>query len=208
VRYERTRIARELHDIVAHCVSAMVVQAGAGQKLATRDPELAAEAFDHISSSAQQAEEEVGRLVRLLDGPQAQPFRSIEELVKRASATGLAISYRLAGEVDQLGAAVSDAAYAVVQEALTKALKHAPGAPIEVCVQSTPGALDVVVSNGPARAPRLGLAASGGGHGLGGMRERVTACGGTLQAGPTADSGWSIAANLPSAATAAGPASA
>jgi signal transduction histidine kinase len=208
VRYERTRIARELHDIVAHCVSAMVVQAGAGQKLAARDPELAAEAFDHISASAQQAEEEIERLVLLLEGRQERQFRSIEELVQRASTTGLAISYRLVGGVDQLDAEVSDAAYAVVQEALTNALKHAPGALIQVCVQSTPAALGVVVTNGPARAAGLGLAASGGGHGLGGMRERVMACGGTLQAGPAADGGWRIAANLPPASTAPGSASA
>ncbi len=106
VRYERARIARELHDIVAHCVSVMVIQASAGQRLTATDPSLAAEAFDSIGEVAQQAEAEIGRLLELLDAT-GQPrgadgLRLIGELVTRASAAGLAVSCRFSGPADGL----------------------------------------------------------------------------------------------------------
>ena len=108
VRYERARIARELHDIVAHCVSVMVIQAGAGQRLTAVDPSLAAEAFDSIGEVAQQAETEIGRLLDLLDatGQQrgADGLRLIGELVTRAAAAGLAVSCRFSGSADGLPA--------------------------------------------------------------------------------------------------------
>ncbi len=201
IRYERMRIARELHDIVAHCVSVMVVQAGAGQYLLARDPALAAEALDAISESAQLAEAEINRLVALLDGTPAEPVQgrvqSIDELVERARATGLAISYRLVGDRDCLTDAVFDVAYRVVQEAMTNALKHAPGAAIDIAVTCSASRLCVVVSNAPPIAAGLEFTASDGGHGLAGMRERVIACGGALTAGPTPGGGWSVEADLP-----------
>ena len=194
VRYERARIARELHDIVAHCVSVMVVQAGAGQYLLAQNPALAVEALDAISESALLAEAEINRLVTLLDGtPVAQ---SIDGLVQRARATGLAINYRLVGDRDCLTAAVFDVAYRVVQEAMTNALKHAPGAPIDIAVTCSASRLCVEVSNGRPVAPGLEFAASDGGHGLAGMRERVTASGGSLVAAPTAGGGWCVRAVL------------
>src|SRR5580658_634743 len=114
VRYERARIARELHDIVAHCVSVMVIQASAGQRLIANDPSLAAEAFDSIGEVARQAEAEIGRLLELLDatGQQrgADGLRLIGELVTRASAVGLAASCRFSGSSDGLPAPASDAA--------------------------------------------------------------------------------------------------
>jgi signal transduction histidine kinase len=201
IRYERMRIARELHDIVAHCVSVMVVQAGAGQYLLARDPALAVEALDAISESAQLAEAEINRLVALLDGTPAEPVRervqSIDELVERTRATGLAISYRLVGDRDCLTDAVFDVAYRIVQEAMTNALKHAPGAAIDIAVTCSASRLCVVVSNAPPMAAGLEFTASDGGHGLAGMRERVIACGGALTAGPTAGGGWSVEADLP-----------
>jgi signal transduction histidine kinase len=204
VRYERARIARELHDIVAHCISVMVIQASAGQRLATRDPALAGEAFDAIAESVRQAESEISRLVELLGQDAAEPGRDgivlVDELVARAGAAGLAVSCRFTGSADGLPAATSEAAYRVVQESLTNALKHAPGAPVEVVIAAAGGSVEVSVVNGhvPATAsPPAGLHLAGGGHGLAGMRERVAACGGELSAGPVEGGGWRVMARLP-----------
>jgi signal transduction histidine kinase len=201
VRYERARIARELHDIVAHCVSVMVIQAGAGQRLTAADPSLAAEAFDSIGEAARQAEAEIGRLLDLLDatGDQggADGLRLIGELVTRAAAAGLAVSCRFSGSADGLPAPASDAAYRVVQESLTNALKHAPGAPVDIVVEGAGGYVEIDVRNSPAVGPPSGLERSGGGRGLTGMRERVTACGGELDAGPGEAGGWRVVARLP-----------
>ena len=197
VRYERARIARELHDIVAHCVSVMVIQAGAGQRLTAADPSLAAEAFDSIGEAARQAEAEIGRLLDLLGatGEQggADGLRLVGELVTRAAAAGLAVSCRFSGSADGLPAPASDAAYRVVQESLTNALKHAPGAPVDILVEGAAGYVEIDVRNSPAVGPPSGLERSGGGRGLTGMRERVAACGGELTAGPAqpAAGGWS-----------------
>jgi signal transduction histidine kinase len=209
IRAERVRIARELHDVVAHCVSAMVVQANAGQKLATRDPELAAQAFDHISDSAKQAASEIVRLVALLDPASDDPTpdapawrtRSIDELIVRARDTGLDVAYRPLVPTGPLDIRVNDVAYAVayavVQEGLTNALKHAPGARIDVRLHSDAGRLRVDVDNTAARTSGLGLDTAGGRNGLRGLRERVVDCGGTLVAGPDLHGGWRVAADLP-----------
>ncbi|HEX4094877.1 MAG TPA: histidine kinase [Trebonia sp.] len=201
VRYERARIARELHDIVAHCVSVMVIQASAGQRLTATQPSLAAEAFDSIGEVAQQAEAEIGRLLDLLDatGQQrgADGLRLIGELVTRASAAGLAVSCRFSGSADGLPAVAADAAYRVVQESLTNALKHAPGAPVDIVITGTAGQVEIGVRNGSAAGPPSGLERSGAGRGLTGMRERVAACGGELDAGPADGGGWQVIARLP-----------
>jgi signal transduction histidine kinase len=200
VRYERARIARELHDIVAHCVSVMVIQASAGQRLTATSPSLAAEAFDSIGEVAQQAEAEIGRLLELLDATgqqRADGLGLIGELVTRASATGLAVSCRFSGSADDLPAAAADAAYRVVQESLTNALKHAPGAPVDIVIAGTGGQVEIAVRNGPAVGPPSWLEESGGGRGLAGMRERVSACGGELTAGPAGGGGWQVLARLP-----------
>jgi signal transduction histidine kinase len=201
VRYERARIARELHDIVAHCVSLMVVQASAGAHLARRDPDSAEEAFESISEAARQAESEIERLVELLDSSSlAVPpagLRIIEELVGRVRASGLDVSCQFSGDGDDLSEEAADAAYRLVQEALTNAMKHAPGAPIEVTVDGEVDAVEIRVVNQPAPGVFLGLEAAGGGHGLVGMRERVARCGGTFDTAPTADKGWQVVARLP-----------
>jgi signal transduction histidine kinase len=199
VRYERSRIASELHDIVAHAISVMVVQASAGQRLAARDPELTAETFDVIAGAARQAEEDMGRLVALLgddDALGAAPdLALVEELVGRAAGSGLDVTLRLEGEREGLPAPVTDAAYHVVQEGLTNALRYACGAAVAVHVRGDRGALAVEVVNGPGRGAD-GVAGLGTGSGLAGLRERVAACGGRLDAGPTAEGGWRLAARL------------
>jgi signal transduction histidine kinase len=201
VRYERARIARELHDIVAHSVSLMVVQANAGERLATRDPAQAAEAFSSISEAARQAETEIDRLVELLnDTAPAEPgagLRIVEELVARVQASGLAISCQLQGDIDDITEGGADAAYRMVQEGITNAMKHAPGASMEITVRSNDDGVEVRVRNAPAGSGPSGLERAGGGHGLAGMRERVIQCGGSFDAGPTQMGGWQLVARFP-----------
>jgi signal transduction histidine kinase len=199
VRYERARIAAELHDIVAHAISVMVVQASAGQRLAAVDPELTTETFHVIADAARQAEDDMGRLVALLgDGPAgpAPDLALVEELVARAAGSGLDVTLRLEGTVDGVPAATAEAAYRVVQESLTNALRYAAGAAVAVTLRGGVDAIDVEVRNAAAaREPEL--QGVGTGNGLGGLRERIDACGGTVDAGPTADGGWRVAARIP-----------
>jgi signal transduction histidine kinase len=171
IRYERAQIAAELHDVVAHAISVMVVQASAGQRLAVREPARAAET---------DADADLG-LVR--------------EIVDSARASGLPVTLRVAGDTSSVSGAIAHAALRVVQEGLTNALRYAPGAIVEVVVEARPGALELSIVNGGPTAPaRLEL---GSGRGLTGLRERVGACGGTLDAGPYGEGGWNLRARIP-----------
>ncbi|HET8820249.1 MAG TPA: histidine kinase [Thermoleophilaceae bacterium] len=200
VRYERARIAAELHDIVAHAISVMVIQASAGQRLAAHDPEATADTFDAIAGAARQAEQDMGRLVSLLGDERAigaaPDLALVEELVARASGSGLDVRLRLEGEREGWPAPLAEAAYRVVQEGLTNALRYAAGAPVWVLVRGGPRALAVEVGNAAA-AGTADLSGLGTGTGLRGLHERVGACGGTLDAGPTPDGGWLLSARLP-----------
>jgi signal transduction histidine kinase len=200
VRYERARIASELHDIVAHAMSVMVVQAGAGQRLATVDPDGTAEAFETIAGAAREAEEDMGRLVALLADEQpigvAPDLALVEELVARAAGSGLDVTLRLEGEREGLPETVMQTAYRVVQESLTNALRYAAGAAVRVLVSGDGDALVVEVVNGPARR-EAALAGHGTGNGLRGLRERLGEAGGRLESGPTADGGWRVRARVP-----------
>lgn len=201
VRYERARIARELHDIVAHCLSVMVVQATAGQRVADVDPAGIEEALESVAEAAAQAQTEIGRLVELLGGdtPSGPPvgLQLVDELVRRANVTGLAVSCRFVGNCDRLTAAGSEATYRVVQEALTNALKHAPGATVDITIRGHGANVAVAVVNAAPHSQPSGLERSGGTYGLAGMRDRVSACGGSLTSGPTETGGWHVSALLP-----------
>jgi signal transduction histidine kinase len=171
----------------------IVVQAGAGRRL----PERAAEAFDAIAAAAEEARAEL----RLLDRPGPRASQPIEELTRRAAAAGLLVRSRPRGNLDALRRPTADAAYRVVQESLTNAIKHAPGAPIDVAVRAAGGQVAIEVVNAASRNGASGLEPCGDGRGLVGMHRRVAACGGTLTAGPTGDGGWRVEALLPAAAT-------
>jgi signal transduction histidine kinase len=200
VRYERARIAAELHDIVGHAISVMVVQAAAGQRLAERDPAAAGETFATIAGAARQAEADIGRLVALLgddDAIGAAPDLSlVEDLVARAAGAGLDVTLRLDGEREGLPTATSELAYRVVQEGVTNALRYAAGAAIWVTVHGERDVVSVEVVNAAASA-QSGLAGAGTGTGLRGLRERVGSLGGRVAAGPTPDGGWRLQAVLP-----------
>jgi signal transduction histidine kinase len=200
VRYERARIASEMHDIVAHAISVMVVQASAGQRVAAQDPDLVAEAFAAIADAAKQAEQDVSRLVALLGDDQAihpaPDLALVEELVARAVGSGLDVNLRLEVDRDGLPAAVVEVAYRVIQEGLTNALRYAAGAAVAVLVRSDREALVIEVEN--TAAPREDvLVGAGTGNGLLGLRERVGELSGRLDAGRTPDGGWRLAARLP-----------
>ena len=201
VRLERARIARELHDIVAHCVSVMVVQAYAGERLTVTDPNAAAEAFDQIASTAGQADREIAHLARLLaDQPTpARPLNlpaAVQALVAGAKATGLDVTLHFAGATGHLPPAAAAVAYRIVQEGITNALKHSRGSPIQIRIASGE-TITVEVVNEPARSLPDRLAASGGGHGLQGIRDRVAGLGGSVEAGPEPGTGWRLHAAFP-----------
>jgi signal transduction histidine kinase len=198
VRYERAQIAAELHDVVAHAISVMVVQASAGQRLATSEPTRAAETFGVIATASRHAEADLDRLADLLAPDVASEeganLALVRELVDSARASGLPVTLRISGDTSRVSSAVAHAALRIVQEGLTNALRYAPGAVAEVAVDARPGALELSVVNGRPTAPaRLGL---GSGRGLTGLRERVGAFGGTLDAGPDHDGGWSLRARI------------
>jgi signal transduction histidine kinase len=200
VRYERARIASELHDIVAHAISVMVVQASAGQRLAASDPDRTAATFAAISDAAHQAEEDMARLVALLGdedaiGP-APDLALVEELVARAAGSGLDVTLRLEGEREGLPAPLVQAAYRVVQEGLTNALRYASGAAVSVALNGRADELLVEVGNGPAAGDAT-LAGTGTGNGIRGLRELVGGYGGAVDAGPTPEGGWQLSARLP-----------
>lgn len=198
VRYERARIASELHDVVAHAISVMVVQASAGQRLAVHEPARTAETFDIIATAAHQAQADLDRLADLLAQDAAPDGGAdlglVREIVDTARASGLPVALRVSGDTSGVSGAVAHAALRVVQEGLTNTLRYAPGADVEVAVEARPGALELSIVNGTPTSPaRLGL---GSGRGLMGLRERVAACGGRLEAGPDGEGGWSVRATI------------
>jgi signal transduction histidine kinase len=212
VRLERARIARELHDIVAHCVSVMVVQAYAGELLTATDLDAAAEAFDQIADTASQADREIAYLVGLLvdegspaDGLDPVPGAAcltgehlpaaVQSLVASAQAAGLDVTLHIAGATGDVQPAAAAVAYRIVQEGVTNALKHSRGSPIHISIAAGE-TVAVEVVNGTARSMPDRLASSGGGHGLQGIRDRVVGLGGNVEAGP-ASGGWRVHAAFP-----------
>jgi signal transduction histidine kinase len=197
VRRERARIARELHDIVAHHLAVIVVQAGAGRTASDASAWRAGERFAGIREAGEQALAEMARLIDVLHADDdAAEGHSLEVLIERAEAGGLALEVTGLPRDVALPAPVQDAAYRVVQEGLTNALKHASASAVAVRLGVADAALEIDVRNA-AGAPPSALARTGAGLGLTGMRERVEALGGTLDAGPDHDGNWRLFARLP-----------
>ena len=193
---ERLRIARELHDVVAHNVSAMAIQAGAA-RVSGAPAEQALESIEH---GARDTLAELNRLLGVLrktgDAPLApQPaLADVETLLKPARDAGLRASLRVTGEPRQLPQAVELSAYRIVQEALTNVLKHANASRVEVTIDYRPDSVALTVSdNGTGTPPSTDAA----GHGLIGMRERVELFGGDLTTGSSSLGGFTVKATLP-----------
>ena len=196
---ERARIARELHDVVAHSLSVMVVQAGAAQQMLERDPPRAAESLTSIRQTGKGALNEMRRLLGVLrtdvDGLAFSPQPGVKELpalVERMRAAGLDAHLAVEPDLPELPPGADLAAYRVVQEALTNVLKHAGKVRADVSLQVTDASLDIEVSDrGGAPSP------NGQGHGLIGMRERLALYGGSVSAGPGPRGGWRVHATMP-----------
>ncbi|HEV3011634.1 MAG TPA: sensor histidine kinase [Actinomycetota bacterium] len=184
---ERTRIARDLHDILAHAVSVITVQAGVGAHLLERDPEQAKGALRVIEETGRGALGEMRRLLGALradDLPtEPQPgLASLDRLASQATAAGVPVELQVEGQARPLPAGLEVSAYRIAQEALTNTIKHAPGARARLTVRYRPRTVELeVVDGGGVPAP---LPVGDGGHGLRGMRERVALYGGVLEAGP------------------------
>jgi signal transduction histidine kinase len=211
VAEERGRIARELHDVVAHAVSVMVVQADGASYAIQSNPELAQRALQTISETGRGALGELRRLLDVLrsddaDGEPRVPqpdAHALAELADRMRAAGVPVDLEL-GELGDLPAGVSLGVYRIVQESLTNTLKHAGrGATAAVRVQRTGDLVEVLVSDdGAGRVPQLVPTGRRdprlpGGNGLIGMRERAHVYGGTLDVGPAPGGGWQVRAALP-----------
>jgi signal transduction histidine kinase len=199
---ERERIARELHDIVSHSVSLMVVQAGAAEQVLRQDPDQAERALGGIQATGRAAVDDLRRMLGLLRGADAtgrlapQPgLDAIDELAAAAREAGTPVEVRR-GAVPDLPAGVDLAAYRIIQEAVTNASKHAHGSATTVSVDSDGADLTIEVRT--ATPPRRnGSSPNGTGHGLVGMRERADVYGGELRAGYDERADWVVRARLP-----------
>jgi signal transduction histidine kinase len=196
---ERLRIARELHDVLAHSISVINVQAGVGLALLDTDPEQARTALTTIKAASKEALGEVRQVLDTLrtpgDAPRAPApgLDRLPELVEQAAGAGLTV--RVEGEPPRLAPGTDLAAFRVVQEALTNVVRHSGSRYARVRLDHDGGALRLCVDDD---GPATGGEAGGSGNGLAGMRERAAALGGTIEAGPRADGGFRVLAVLPS----------
>jgi signal transduction histidine kinase len=206
VAAERSRIARELHDVVTHHVTAMVVQAEALPFLLPGNPGRVTDGLGTISATGRSAMKDLRELLDVLydpgtavDGERAPAREPLENLVERARSAGQAVDFVQHGADEVLPTGLGLALQRVVQESLTNALKHAPGSPTTVTLNQSPGEIEVAVVTARALAVPVGgrrpWARSG--RGINGMRDRVAAFGGELTAGPEADGGFAVRARLP-----------
>ena len=218
---ERARIARELHDVVAHHVSLMAVQAEAATSLLPDKPEQARRSVEIIGDTARLALTELRRLLGVLRGPserlETAPSASLGEIggvLDQVRGAGLPVEFEVVGTPGPLAPGVDLTAYRIVQEALTNTIRHARADRAVVTLSYEPGYITVSVAdsgprrNGPARAPsrpngngsavaRPGSLVAGSGLGLAGIAERVASCGGNLTVGPTESGGFAVTARLP-----------
>ena len=201
IRLERTKIARELHDVVAHCMTVLVIQSRAGQQLLGSDPAAAREAMDSIAIVAAEAASDIGALVELMDPDRSRPLTRnlLDDMISRAAATGTTIVAEVVGDPSTLDGPTAVAAHRLVQESLTNALRYAPGALIRIELDCGRPSSLVVTNDRPTVPDRLANTVSGrlgSGNGLIGMCERVAAVGGRVNWGPTPADGWRVAATF------------
>jgi signal transduction histidine kinase len=204
VAEERLRIARDLHDVVAHSLSSINIQAGAGAHVARRHPEQAEQALQAIKYASKDALDELRLTVGMLraegeEAPRApQPtLGRLDSLVESTAAAGLDVDVQVHGDPTALPVPVDAAAFRIVQESLTNVLRHAGPARASVTIAYTDDGLDVDVTDTGRGADHGPNGTNGGGHGLAGMRERAEAIGGHVDAGPAPGGGFRVRAHLP-----------
>jgi signal transduction histidine kinase len=198
---ERTRIARELHDIIGHSVSVMTVQTSGVRRLLRPEQEQEREALLAVERTGREALAEMRRVVGALRDPEEGPalaprprLSRVDKLVAQARETGLPVDFEIEGEPVPLPAGVDLTAYRLVQEGLTNVIKHAAAHHADVRVRYDGDHVEIEVCDDGRGADS---ASSAGGHGLVGMRERVSIYGGELEAGPRAEGGFRLRARLP-----------
>jgi len=199
VANERARIARELHDMVAHAISVIVLQARGGRRSLAADPGATKDALDAIETTGAEALAEMRRLLGVFraegDAAELAPrpsLKHLESLIGQVRDAGLPIEVVVEGSAIELPPGLDASAYRILQEALTNALRHAGPASVRVVVRYGPGTLDLeVIDTG------IGARLGADGHGLAGMRERVALFGGRLDVGPGAEGGFAVRAHLP-----------
>ncbi|WP_306361930.1 sensor histidine kinase [Nocardia sp. CC227C] len=222
VAAERTRIARELHDVVAHAVSVIIVQADGARYALRHDPDTAEQALTTIAGTGREALRELRRTVELLrteHAPEQLPQHGtagIAKVVAMMRSAGLAVELELSGELDHVSPEISLGVHRIVQESLTNTLRHAgpdPRAKVRVVRRDSDILIEIVDSGGAPGdatgavgttaagvaivAPGNGLATVGSGLGLVGMRERMAVLGGTLSVGRRPEGGWRVRATIP-----------
>lgn len=201
---ERSRIARELHDIVAHCVSVMVVQAGAAEDLLDRDPDKARAPLASVQDTGRQAVAELSRMLGLLRGKPGEPgllpqpgTTELAELVRHTTEIGLPVEFRVEGTPRELPPGMALSVYRIAQEALTNSLKHAAPTTATVTLRYREQSVEVEVRDSGRAVPAAPAGTPTVGHGLIGMRERVRLFAGTLDVGPDPGGGFAVRACLP-----------
>ncbi len=209
---ERTRIARELHDVVAHHMSLIAVQAETVPYRLSNLPEPVRAEFGSLSAAAREALADMRRLLGVLrhderhdEPPDRAPQPQLEDLpvlVDAARRAGVSVALAAPGALDQVPAGVGLCAYRIVQESLSNAGQHAPGAAVTVCVDQDGSAVLVRIANGAGEPGEASGHGDSPGHGLTGMRERVALLGGSMSAGPGPDGGFVVSAVLPLGTTA------
>ncbi|MER6467362.1 sensor histidine kinase [Streptomyces collinus] len=201
---ERTTIARELHDVVAHHMSVVAIQAEAAPYRVENPPPELEQAFATIRENAVAALTELRRVLGVVraqdyeapDAPQPT-LADLDALLANVREAGLEVTKTVTGAVRELPQGVELSAYRIVQEALSNTLRHAPGADARVEIGYVLGGLGLRIVNGPPPAPHLVKPSPGAGHGVTGMRERVSMLGGEMTAGPAADGGHEVTVFLP-----------
>ena len=202
---ERLRIARELHDVVAHSMTVVAMHAGTARMIGDRDPAAAQAALETIERSSREALGEMRRVVGVLregdaDGVSLQPtpgLRDLERLVAEVGAAGVEVELRTEGALDEVPAGPALAAFRIAQEALTNVVKHSGSAHADLAVTVAEGEVAIAVCNDPPAKGMPGPSVEGAGMGTIGMRERVSLYGGTLTVGPLGDGGFLVEARLP-----------
>jgi signal transduction histidine kinase len=200
---ERARIARELHDVVAHHVSLMAVQAEAAAALLPAEPERARQSVSIIGDTARQALTELRRLLGVLRGPAERPgtapaasLTDLGDVLAKVREAGVPVEYKVTGIPAVLAPGIELTAFRIVQEALTNTLRHADAVEARVTVSYEPGFVTLsVADSGPRRAEPPARSSSG--FGLAGIAERVASCGGSLTVGPSSAAGFALTARLP-----------
>jgi signal transduction histidine kinase len=200
---ERTRIARELHDVIAHSMSLIQVQASTARYRIPELPQVAVAELDDIAAVARQSLTEMRRVLGVLrtedDKPQLAPQQGLDDvpaLVDSIRRAGVEVSLSVAPTPDDLPTSLQITTFRIVQEAVSNAVRHAPGSSIEIAIDPHQTPLTLRVHNS-AGGEQTAPGPSGAGHGLRGMQERVTLLGGSLMVGPDPSGGWTVTAVLP-----------